>query len=481
MPEGMLAAIGPRIYLNGEWVEAGRPRRVQSPYDDRLVGELAWAGKAEAAKAVGAAAEAMRAPLPAHRRARILERAAELLRERRNELARTITLESGKPITLSFAELDRAEQTLLFSATAARELRGELVPMDAHPAGEGKLGISLRLPLGVVAALTPFNFPVNLVAHKIGPALAAGCACVLKPADKTPLSALCLTQIFVDAGLPAGWLNTVTGDPAEISSVFLADDRVKAISFTGSAAVGWSLRDRAPRKKVLLELGNSTPLIVLEDADLDLAAQAIVAGGYAFSGQACISIQRVLAADAVYQPLIDRLLPPVRQLRMGDPLDPQTQIGPLITASSADRVLSWIEEAERSGAQLLTGPVERSGNALKPVLAANIAPSMAIACREIFGPVVALRRVENLEAAVAEANDTPYGLQAGIYTRDFAAVLRAAPLLDFGGITVNESPSFRADQMPYGGNKDSGNTREGPAYSAEEYSQRRTIVFRFAR
>jgi acyl-CoA reductase-like NAD-dependent aldehyde dehydrogenase len=475
----LLENIGARIYVGGEWRFSAESRLVRSPYDGQTVGEFAWAGRSEAEQAIAAGASAMRNPLPAHRRARILEDAARLVREQRDDLARLITLESGKPFTQSLAELDRAEQTLLFSATAARDFHGELVPMDAHPLGEGRLGLALRLPLGVVAAITPFNFPVNLVAHKIGPAFAAGCACVLKPADKTPLSALFLTRIFEKAGLPSGWLNTVTGDPAAISEVFLADERVKAISFTGSAEVGWRLRERAPRKKVLLELGNSTPLIVLADADLEAAARTIVAGGYAFSGQTCVSIQRVLIDEEVYAPLVDLLLPPIRSLRIGNPLDPETQIGPLITRASLDRILLWIDEAQQAGAELLTGAVESDGAVLKPVLLANASTSMPVSCREIFGPVVVLQKVSGIENAVAEANNTSYGLQASIFTRDFASVMRVVPQLDFGAVMVNESPSFRADQMPYGGNKVSGNTREGPAYAVDEFSQYRMLVVRY--
>jgi acyl-CoA reductase-like NAD-dependent aldehyde dehydrogenase len=474
-----LAGIDGKIYIGGIWRSYDRTVAVASPFDGHLIGSAAWAGGEQAREAIDAASGAVAKPLPAHQRARILQEAARILRERREEVARIVTLESGKPITASLPEIDRAEQTLLFSATAARTLHGEMVALDAHPAGEGRLGMTLQFPLGVVAAITPFNFPINLVCHKVGPALAAGCACVLKPADKTPLSALRLTQIFEEAGLPPGFLNTVTGDPLEISSAFLEDDRVKAISFTGSAAIGWSLRERAPRKKILLELGSATPLIVCADADLAAAAQAIVAGGYFFSGQACISVQRVYVVDAVYDQLVELLVPAVRALRVGNPLDPSTQIGPVINQASCDRIVSWVREAEQQGATILTGPITANGNMLEPVLIGDATLDMSVVCREIFGPVVSLSRIGSLEEAVAAANATPFGLQAGIFTRDIAAALRAVPHLDFGGILINESPAFRADNMPYGGNKDSGNTREGPAYAVEEFSQYRTVVIRY--
>ncbi len=475
---GAAVAAG-SVYISGEWRVVEEAREVRSPYDGSVVGSVAWAGRKEAEEAIGAAAAALTKPLAAHARARILQEAARILRERRGELARVIALEAGKPITAALGEIDRAEQTLLFSAAVARTLHGEMVGMDAHPGGEGRVGMRLRLPLGVVAAITPFNFPVNLVCHKIGPALAAGCACVLKPADKTPLSALRLTQVFADAGLPAGWLNTITGDPVEIAAAFVEDERVKAISFTGSAAIGWGLREKAAKKKVLLELGNATPLIVCADADLAAAAQTIVAGGYGFSGQACISVQRVFVEEAGYEPLMKLLVPAVKALRVGDPLDEATQIGPVINSASVERIRGWVDEAVSEGAELLTGPVEAEGNLLKPILLAHVAGTSPVFCREAFGPVVMVNKVKDLREGVALANATPYGLQASIFTKDVSAALAVVPELDFGGVMINESPTFRIDNMPYGGNKDSGNTREGPAYAVEEFSQYRTVVLRY--
>jgi acyl-CoA reductase-like NAD-dependent aldehyde dehydrogenase len=467
-----------RLLIGGEWVETDRKFCVRSPYDASKIAEIDWAGRSHARAAIDAAEQAMKSPLPLHRRAEILEEVAGRLKEQKSVFARTIALEAGKPISAAALEVDRAVQTLIFSATAARTLHGDAMNLDAHPAGEGRLAIVLRAPIGIVVAITPFNFPLNLVAHKVGPALAAGCACVLKPADKAPLSGLMLAKLFTEAGLSAGWLNVVVGDAEEVADVFTTDDRVKAISFTGSAEIGWGLRAKASKKKVLLELGNSTPVIVLHDADLDQAANAVIAHGFGFSGQTCISIQRVYAERSVCESLIDKLVPKIEALKVGDPLNPDTQIGPLITTASRDRVLSWIRDAEDQGARVLTGGSLDGNGLLRPTLLTNVSPEMSVSCREVFGPVVILSAVESLEQAIELANGTPYGLHAGIFTKDVNAAFGAATRLEFGGITINESPSFRVDQMPYGGIKASGNTREGPQYAIDEFSERRLVVLR---
>jgi len=465
-----------KLFIGGQWVVTAEKRSVYSPFDRSLVGEVSWGTGADARSAIDAAEQATASPVPAYRRAEILEEVASRLRNAKAEFARTIALEAGKPITAAEIEVDRAVQTLLFSA--ARTLAGEVVDLGAHPAGEDRMAIVLRVPIGIVAAIAPFNFPLNLVLHKIGPAFAAGCASVLKPADKTPLSALLLAKLFQEAGLPPGWLNVIVGNAPEIAGVFLSDDRVAVISFTGSAEIGWMLREKAPKKKVLLELGNATPLIVLADADLDAAAAAVAAHGYGFSGQSCISIQRVYADAAICQSLIDKLLPKISQLKTGDPLDPSTQVGPLITEASRDRVLRWIRDAQAQGATLLAGGSIDGTGILLPTLLTNVSPEMNVSCKEIFGPVVSITPVSGLNEGIALANGTRYGLQAALFTNDLSAALIAAKRLEFGAVTVNESPTFRADHMPYGGTKDSGNTREGPRYAIEEYTERRTIVLK---
>jgi acyl-CoA reductase-like NAD-dependent aldehyde dehydrogenase len=465
-----------KILVGGEWYETGETLDVTSPYDGSVVAQVAYGGGADAQRAVDAAAKAMETPLPAHERAAILDRVATLLRERREDLARTISQEAGKPISTAQVEADRAVQTILFSAHEARGLGGELIGMDAHPAGVNHAGMVTRRPIGIVGAISPFNFPLNLVAHKVGPAFAAGCACVLKPATATPLSALALAQAFADAGQPAGWLNVIVGRSSEIGDVLIDDERVKLITFTGSSDVGWKLRSRAARKKVNLELGNSTPLIIMADADVEKAATAVAANGYAFAGQSCISIQRVYVEDSAYDRFVEALQPKVQALVTGDPSDPATQVGPVIDDENRDRILSWVKEAVDGGATLLAGGETDDHGLLRPTLLGDVDLDMQVSCREVFGPVVTLARVSDIKDAVAKANGTDYGLQAGVFTQDITRAMWAAQQLDFGGVTINEAPTWRADHMPYGGVKESGNTREGPKYAVQEMTEPRLVV-----
>jgi acyl-CoA reductase-like NAD-dependent aldehyde dehydrogenase len=465
-----------KILVDGEWYETGETLDVRSPFDGTVVAQVAYGGGADARRAIDAAAKAMKTPVPAHERAAVLDRLAAILRDRRDDFARTIAQEAGKPLATAQAEADRAVQTVLFSAVEARSLGGEVIGMDAHPAGSGHAGLVMRLPIGVVGAISPFNFPLNLVAHKIAPAFAAGCAVVLKPAGATPLSALLLAQAFEDAGQPAGWLNVIVGKSSEIGDAMIEDERVRLITFTGSSAVGWKLRERASRKKVSLELGNSTPVIVLADADLDKAAAAVATHGYSFAGQSCISIQRVYVEDSAYDAFVEKVRPKVEALVTGDPLDPQTQVGPVIDEGNRDRILEWVKEAVSAGAKLLTGGETDDAGLLRPTLLGDVDLEMKVACDEVFGPVVTLARVRDLDEAVERANGTGYGLQAGIFTSNITKALQATRVLDFGGVTVNEAPTYRADQMPYGGVKESGNTREGPRYAVHEMTEPRLVV-----
>ena len=464
-----------RLLLGGEWVETGDWVEVRSPYSGELVGRVAKAGKAEARRAVDAAQAAMREPLPAHKRAEILVRVAGQLGRRHEEVAQTIAAEAGKPLKAARVEASRAISTFTFSAVEARTLAGELVPMDASQAGAGKLAFTLREPIGVVAAISPFNFPLNLVAHKIGPALAAGCAVVLKPASQTPFSALLLAELLTEAELPPGWLNVLVGPAAEIGDILVEDERVRAITFTGSGDVGWKLAERAPRKRVKLELGNATPVIVEADADLDDVATRLAANAFSFAGQSCISVQRIYVQRAAYDDLLARLLPRVEALVVGDPLDEATDVGPLIDEGARERVLAWIEEARAAGADILTGGT-LEGELLRPTVIGNASPELLVSREEVFGPVCTVTAYDTVDEAIELANGTRYGLQAGIFTRDLKVALEAARRLEFGGVTVNEAPTFRADQMPYGGVKDSGNTREGPAYSVREFTEDRLVV-----
>jgi acyl-CoA reductase-like NAD-dependent aldehyde dehydrogenase len=468
-------AVERKLLVGGEWVETGEWIEVRSPYDGELVGRVPEGGSPQARAALDAAENAMRDPLPAHERAAILDRVAALLSERADEAARTISAEAGKPMKASRVEAARAISTFTMAAVEARKLAGDVVPMDASPAGEGKLALTLRQPIGVVGAISPFNFPLNLVAHKIAPALAAGCAVVLKPAAKTPLSALLLAELETEAGLPAGWLNVVCGPAAEIGDVLVLDERVKLITFTGSVPIGWKLRERAARKRVNLELGNATPVIVTADADIDDAATRLTANAFSFAGQSCISVQRIYVERRAYDEFLELLLPRVEALKVGDPADEETDVGPLISESDRDRILSWIEEAKSAGAVVLTGG-ELDGELLLPTVIAEAPAEAKVSCEEVFGPLCTVTPFDTLDEAIDLANSTRFGLQAGVFTRDVKSALRAARKLEFGGVTVNEAPTFRADQMPYGGIKDSGNTREGPAYAIREMTEERLVV-----
>ena len=414
----------------------------------------------------------MREPLPAHERARILDTTARLLDERREEAAQIISAEAGKPLKAARVEAQRAVSTYTFAAVEARKLAGEMVPMDASAAGTGKLAFTMRLPIGIVGAISPFNFPLNLVAHKIAPALAAGCAVVLKPASTTPLSALFLACLEEEAGLPEGWINVVAGSASAIGDVLVDDERVKLITFTGSGAVGWGIAERAHRKRVKLELGNATPAIVCGDAPAGTAAK-LAANAFSFAGQSCISVQRIFVLQEAWDDFVAEFVPAVEALQVGDPADPGTDVGPVIAEDERDRILEWIRA---SHGEVLTGGELTGDGLLRPTVIAGPAPTDQVQCEEVFGPVVTLTRVASLDEAIEQANATRYGLQAAIFSSDLASCLRAARELEFGGVTVNEAPTFRADQMPYGGVKASGNTKEGPAWAVREMTEERLVV-----
>jgi acyl-CoA reductase-like NAD-dependent aldehyde dehydrogenase len=461
-----------KLFIGGEWLETGDWVEVRSPYSGDVVGRVAKAGAGETRRAIDAADGAMQEPLPAHKRAEILVRVAGALGRRHDEAAQLISDEAGKPLKAARVEAARAMSTYTFAAVEARKLAGEMVPMDAAQAGEGKLAFTLRRPIGIVGAISPFNFPLNLVAHKIAPALAAGCAVVLKPASQTPMSALFLAELEEEAGLPPGWLNVVVGPASEIGDVLVEDERVKLITFTGSSGVGWKLKERAPKKRVNLELGNATPLIVAADADLSAAATKVAQNAFAFAGQSCISVQRVYVERSAYDEFVRKLVPLVEALNVGDPADDDTDVGPVIDEDARKRILDWIEAS--SGEVLTGGKLE--GDLIRPTVIANPGRADEVSCEEVFGPVCTVTAVDSIDEAIELANGTRYGLQAGIFTASLDNALRAAQELEFGGVTVNEAPTFRSDQMPYGGVKDSGNTREGPHYAVREMTEERLVV-----
>jgi len=463
-----------KLLLDGEWIETGDSVEVRSPYSGDVVGRIAKAGADEARRAVDAAARALESPLPAHERAAILDRVAGLLRERHEDMAQTICAEAGKPIRTARVEASRAVSTYTFAAVEARKLAGDVVPMGASEAGEGKIAFTLRRPVGIVGAISPFNFPCNLVAHKLAPALAAGCPVVLKPAGQTPMSALLLAELEQEAGLPAGWLNVLVGPSSEIGDVLVEDERVRMITFTGSSGVGWGIAERAAKKRVRLELGNSTPVIVAADADVDLAATKLAANAFSFAGQSCISVQRIYVERSVLDGFLERFIPKVEALVVGDPADEATDVGPVIDEGARTRIAEWVDEAQAAGAKLLAGATD--GDLLRPIVLGEAPETAHVVCDEVFGPVCVVNAVDSLDDAFARANGTDFGLQAGIFTASIATGLAAAEALDFGGVTVNEAPTFRADQMPYGGVKGSGNTKEGPAYTIREMTEERLVV-----
>jgi acyl-CoA reductase-like NAD-dependent aldehyde dehydrogenase len=450
---------------------------IRSPYDDTELGQVPKCGPDEVDRAVAAARDAHAAGAPpAWWRAEVLDRAARLLAERTYDFAQIIAGEAAKPLKTARIEAQRAVSTFTFAAAEARTLTGDLVPMDASTAGEGKLAFTLRVPIGVVGAISPFNFPLNLVAHKLAPAIATGCPVVLKPASQTPLSALALADLLLDeCGLPAGWLSVVTGGGGSVGNALVDHPDVAMITFTGSPEVGWSIRGRAPRKKVGLELGNNAPVIIEPDADYEGAAEKISVAGFSHAGQSCISTQRVYVHESIAAEFLAALVPRVDALVVGGPLEEATDVSTLISIDERDRVASWVEEARSGGAEVLTGG-EVDGPFLRPTVLTNVKPDMKVCAQEVFGPVVAVQTYDDVGEALRLANDTRYGLQAAIFTADLATALRAVRTLDYGGVLVNEVPTFRADQMPYGGVRDSGNTREGPHYAVREMTEQRLVV-----
>ena len=449
---------------------------VLSPYDGHEVARIPACGPEHVEQAVAAARAAMADPLPPWRRAAILDAAAAAVADHRDELAQIIAEEAAKPIRTARTEAERAVLTFQSAAVEARTLTGDVVPIDGAQPGDGKLAFTLRVPRGVVAAISPFNFPLNLVAHKLAPAIAAGCAVVLKPASQTPMSAIRLHEILMDeCGLPAGWINVVTGSGGTVGDPLVEHPDVAVVTFTGSPEVGWAIAAKAARKKVGLELGNNAPLIIDASGDWEAAAAKVSVAGYSHAGQSCISTQRVYVHRSVVDDFTAALVARVEALVVGDPLDEATDVSALISPGETARVTAWIDDAVRDGARLATGGEQRD-RLLTPTVLTGITPTMEVSANEVFGPVVGIAAFDHLDEALALANDTRYGLQAAIFTAELDGALRAAHELDFGGVLVNEVPTFRTDQMPYGGIGDSGNTKEGPHYAVREMTHERLVV-----
>ena len=468
-----------KLLLAGEWIETGEWDEVLSPYDESVVARVAMGDESHIDKAVRAAHQVfIEGGLPQYERAEILDRAAGIARDRQEDLAQTIAAEAGKPLKTARVEAARTADTLTFSSVEARKLTGGTIPMEASAAGVGKLGVMLRVPYGVVGAISPFNFPLNLVAHKLGPAIAAGNAVVLKPAGPTPISSIKLAEILMEAGLPEGWLSVIPGHGKSVGNAIVEHELTKAITFTGSAPVGWGIRSKVPHKKVNLELGSNAPLIVNDDGDWETAADKARIHAFSHAGQSCISIQRILVHEDIAEGFIQRLKTNVESLKVGDPMDPDTDVGPLITRGDRDRVKEWVDEAVASGAELVTGgELVDEDRCLAPTLLRHPSREAKVWCEEIFGPVATIDTFSDFDEALKMANDSKFGLQAGVFTRDIGRGLKAGNTLEFGGVLINEVPTFRADQQPYGGVKDSGNTREGPASSVYELTEERMVTF----
>lgn len=467
-----------KMYVSGQWIDKPQTIEVINPYDNSAIDTVPRAERSDIERALGSAvrgAHAM-AKLPGYERWKILKKAAEIIQTKNEELGRLISSEEGKVIAEGRLEASRAFETIMGSAEEAKRLRGEGVPLEGAPGGAGKVGLTIRVPCGVVAAISPFNFPLNLVCHKVGPALAAGNAVVLKPATDTPLSALKLTEILLQAGLPPEGIQCVTGAGGEIGDLICADPRVRKITFTGSREVGEHICRTAGIKKVTMELGSNSPVIVMPDADLDRVAVAVASTGYANAGQVCISTQRVLAAGKVYGDFLDALKPKVAALTLGDQLDEKTKVGPMVREKEAARVEAWVKEAIAHGARLVIGGA-RKGALYTPTIVADVKPEMRISCDELFGPAVAVTPFDDIDQAIALANDSPYGLAAGIFTENLEWAWKFAREVQSGNLHINWGPQWRADLMPYGGLKESGFGKEGPSYAVQEMTELKMVVF----
>ncbi len=464
------------LLLDGQWLSEGEPFDVLAPYDARLVATTFRATPAHLNAAIEAAVRAFETTrkLPSCERQRVLRAVAEGIAARREEIGRTLALEAAKPIKAARAEVERAIFTFSIAAEESTRIYGEWFPLDLQAATVGRWAMVRRFPVGPVASITPFNFPLNLVAHKVAPAIAAGCTVVHKPAPQTPICSLLLGEIVQAAGWPAGGLNVLplSNDDA---GPLVTDDRLKMLSFTGSAAVGWELKTKAGKKRVMLELGGNAGVIVHHDADLTYAAERCVQGGFSYAGQICISVQRIFVQRNVWERFLAEFVPRAQKLKVGDPLEETTDVGPMISEAAARRAAEWVEEAVAAGAKILCGG-NRRGALLEPTVLTSTSPDQRVNCEEVFAPVVTVEPYEDFAAAVRRVNDSAFGLQAGVFTRDAKLLFEAYDELQVGGVVVGDVPTFRIDHMPYGGVKDSGLGREGLRYAIEAMTERRLLV-----
>ena len=468
-----------KLLIDGKWVDGGTRLEVKNKYNGEVVGTLPTARREEVDAAVAAAerAEDLLAEMPAYERAAILSRTAALIHERADDLAKTIAAEAGKALKFARIEVDRAQSTFTIAAEEAKRLHGETLPLDAVPSGEGYFGFWMRRPVGVIAAISPFNFPLNLVAHKVAPAIASGNTVVLKPANTTPLTAAKLCQILQDAGLPAGAINLVVGSGETVGEWLITDPRVDKITFTGSPEIGRHILSVAGIKKVTLELGNASPVVIAPDADLNFVASRCAVGAFYNSGQVCISVQRIYCQGPAYEPFIDKFVAASNALVIGDPLDERVDVGPMIDSKEVDRIEGWVNEATAGGAHILTGG-KREGSVYYPTILTGVDAGMKVVSEEVFAPVASVIASDDFESALQQANNSKYGLQVGVFTRDVDRVFRAIKRLNFGGVIVNDTPSFRTDNMPYGGTRQSGLGREGVKFAMEDMTNIQMVAIR---
>ena len=468
-----------KLFIDGQWVNAGPMLDVKNKYNGQTIASLPTARHEEVDAAIAAAQRAAQvmADMPAYKRAEILFKTASLLRERSEDFARTIAAEAGKALKFARAEVDRAISTFTIASEEAKRLHGETFPLDGVPSGEGYFGFWVRRPVGVIAAISPFNFPLNLVAHKVAPALASGNSLVLKPASWTPLAAVKLCQVLQEAGLPAGAINLIVGPGGTVGEWLISDPRLDKITFTGSPPVGAHILSVAGIKKVTLELGNTSPVIIAPDADLDFVARRCAVGAYYNSGQVCISVQRIYSQKQVVEAFTEKFVKATEAMVVGDPLDERVDVGPMIDSREVDRIEGWVKEAKSSGAQVLTGG-KREGAVYYPTVLTDLKPDMKVVAEEVFAPLASVISCDDFEESLRQANDTRFGLQVGVFTKDIDRVLKAVKRLNFGGVIINDTPNFRADHMPYGGNRQSGLGREGVKFAMEDMTNIQMVAIR---
>ncbi|MFC0523344.1 aldehyde dehydrogenase family protein [Pontibacillus salicampi] len=464
------------LFINGKWIETQENNEVLNKYYGDLFATVSKASEKEVDDAISSAEVAYKeTSFSPYERYKVLHRVSDLLQARKEELAGIITNEAGKPIKQARAEIDRATQTFEIAAEEAKRIHGEGVPVQAAPGSENRMAFTIKVPVGVVGAISPFNFPVNLVAHKIAPAIAAGNTVVLKPASVTPISSLKLAELFEEAGLPEGFLNVVIGSGSTVGNQMMEDERIHYYTFTGSAEVGEKLKQNTGLNKLTLELGNNSPVIVDKDADVELAAQTLAQKSFAYAGQVCISVQRIYIHEDVREQFQSAFISATEELQVGDPFDPDTDVGPMIGEKEAERAEEWLQEAKGQGAEVIHGG-NRKGSVLEPTIVSNVDHAMKVVCEEVFAPIVTMMSFTDLDACIKEVNKSDYGLQGGIFTSDVNRAFYAAQKVEVGGFMINDASQYRVDLMPYGGVKNSGWGKEGPKYAIEDMTEERLVV-----